>query len=116
MPIGNQETGLLRDIKNTLNHRGVAVGYQQLTVNGTAAKLTIPDVSVTSAIIIIESSTTAPTIAIRYREDGVLPTASVGMPRSTGDLIEIETGENISRFSIIEAVGATTVANITYYR
>lgn len=53
------------------------LGYQQLSVAGTAATLTVP-AGTTLAMLAIESN------AVRYRDDGTSPTSTVGMPMSVG--------------------------------
>lgn len=53
------------------------LGYQQLTLTGSAQSLTVP-AGAKIAQICIE------TAAARYRDDGTDPTASVGMPVAVG--------------------------------
>jgi len=54
-----------------------ALGYQQITTLATATGLTVPTGS-TIAQICIE------TAAVRYRDDGTAPTASIGQPVAAG--------------------------------
>ena len=56
----------------------VPLGYQQLTLTGTAQKLTVPT-GATVAVIAVETANA------RWRDDGVAPTASVGVPMATTD-------------------------------
>lgn len=115
MPIINDQSALNK-IASRLSNYGTAVGYERLTVSSTAVGFTLPAVGENTAVVILESTTAAPTVALRYREDGVAPTSSVGMPLTTGTVFEIQGAENLKRFKAIEATGATTYLHITYYR
>lgn len=57
----------------------VILGFQQLTISGTAALLTVP-AGATIAEICNEGG------AVRYRDDGTAPTASVGVPVAAGSV------------------------------
>lgn len=115
MPIINDQTALNK-IASRLSNNGTAVGYERLTVSSTAVGFTLPAVGENTALVIVESTTAAPTIALRYKEDGGAPTSSLGMPTTTGTVFEVQGAENMKRFKAIEAVGATTYLHITYYR
>jgi hypothetical protein len=85
-------------------------GYQQLTSISSAKKLTIPASCgglTTFARISVEDQ------AVRYRDDGVAPTASVGMPMSVGASMDYE--GTISAIQFIEQTSGGIV-NISYYR
>lgn len=86
--------------------RYVPLGYQQITSLSSAQPLTVP-AGATSAVI------TAETQAVRYRDDGTAPTASVGMPLATGTSIQY-TGA----LTAIQFIEQTTSAklNVLYYR
>jgi len=63
-------------------------GYQQITSLSSAQSLTIPNnnpqgLSGTPTTAIIRCETQA----VRWRDDGVAPTASVGMPLAVGDTL-----------------------------
>lgn len=53
--------------------RYAALGYQQITSLGSATALTVPT-GATTAVITAEAQ------AVRYRDDGTDPSATVGMP------------------------------------
>lgn len=83
-----------------------ALGYQQLAALGTAVGLTIPEG--TSMVVIV-----AETQAVRWRDDGVDPTAAVGMPLAVG--VEfIYTAGNLPSLKFIEQT-ASAKLNVSYY-
>lgn len=90
------------------------VGYQQITSLSAATGLTIPSnatkdpaKAAKAALIIAETQ------SVRWRDDGVDPTASVGMPLPTGAPGIFYTGD----LSAIKFIETTTSAklNVTYY-
>lgn len=81
------------------------LGYCQLTVSSTAVLLSsctggIPDKSAWVQII-------GETAAIRYRADGVAPTASVGMPLATGTPMQYTSV--MAKLQFIAQTGTATV-------
>lgn len=89
----------------------VPLGYCQLTSVGAATKLSscsggIP-AGATMAYIEIEAQ------AARYRDDGVAPTASVGMPIASGGSIFY--AGTLSAVQIIEQTSGAKV-NVLFYR
>lgn len=90
-----------------------ALGYQQVNAAGTAAtfNLTVPtnreNIKPRFAVIQAEAQ------ALRYRDDGVDPTATVGMLIPSGTSIDY-TGD----FNKIRLINATAgaIANISYYQ
>jgi hypothetical protein len=82
------------------------LGYEQLTSLAAATGLTVPSGTVRAVVI--------PTAqAVRWRDDGVNPTASVGMPLAAGVERSFDTA-NLAPLRFIEqAAGA--VLNVTYY-
>jgi hypothetical protein len=83
-----------------------ALGYQQITSLASAAALTVP-AGATVALINVESQ------SVRWRDDGVNPTTSVGMPMPAGEE-KFFTG-SLTGFRIIE-VAASAKLNVSYYR
>lgn len=81
------------------------LGYQQITSLSSATALTVPT-NVTIAMIQPETQ------AVRWRDDGTNPTASVGIQIAAGDLF-IYTGD-LSTIRFIEAV-ASSILNVSYY-
>ena len=90
------------------NYRGErALGYQQLTIDATTSQaLTIP---AGTTLILISPETQA----IRIRDDGTNPTASVGYPVPTGAEMRYSAG-NMAAIKIIGQV-ASAVVNVLYY-
>ena len=89
------------------------LGYQQLTSLSSSTGLTVPQKdlnglagSATFAVIRCETQ------AVRYRDDGTAPTASVGMPLAVGDVLEYDGDLNKIRF--IEQAASAKI-NILYY-
>jgi hypothetical protein len=81
------------------------LGYQQITSLSSAQALTVPR-DATRALI-------APlTQTVRWRDDGVAPTASVGMPAAAGTYLSYD--GDLNRIRFIE-VSASAELNITYY-
>lgn len=83
------------------------LGYQQLGAGIAAATaLTIP---VGCSLVVL----TAEAQAVRWRDDGTDPTATVGMPLAIGTIFEY-TSSQMSRVKFIEqAAGA--ILNASYY-
>jgi hypothetical protein len=89
----------------------VALGYCQLTSLGTAKQVStcsggIP-LGATLAVISVEGA------GIRYRDDGVAPTASVGMPVATGQAFTYQS--TLVNLQIIQQSASATV-DILFYR
>lgn len=89
------------------------MGYQQITNLSSATGLTVPQKDMNGmagtpriAIITPESQ------GVRWRDDGVAPTASVGMPLSAG--VTLQYDGDLSQIKFIEQVSGAKI-NITYY-
>jgi len=89
------------------------LGYEQITTLSASTALTVPSrdvngLSCRPAIAII----TPETQAVRWRDDGVAPTASVGMPLAAG--VTLQYDGDITKIRFIEQ-SASAKLNITYY-
>jgi len=89
------------------------IGYQQITSLSASSALTVPTMDKngnkqqpTIAIIIPEAQ------AVRWRDDGTDPTASVGMPLSAG--VALQYDGDLSKIQFIEQVAGAKL-NISYY-
>lgn len=89
------------------------LGYEQITDLDNAVNLTVPDKDLNGlsckpriAIIVAEGQ------AVRWRDDGVAPTATVGMPLATG--VTLQYDGDITEIQFIEQTPGATL-NITYY-
>lgn len=80
-------------------------GYQQITSLAAATGLTVPS-GATIAIIRPETQ------AVRWRDDGTSPTATVGQPLGTSD--ELYYDVNLAAIEFIEQ-SASAKLNVTYY-
>jgi hypothetical protein len=90
---------------NFANQYQKPLGFQQLASFSTAQTLTVP-ATATMAIISVETN------AIRWRDDGTAPTASVGMPVAVGQTF-IYSG-NLSAITFIPQTGSATM-DVSYY-
>ena len=91
----------------------VCIGYQQITSLTAAASLTVPQRDLsglnqrpTFALI------TPLTGNVRWRDDGVAPTASIGMPLAAG--VTLQYDGDLTRIRFIDN-GGTAELNISYY-
>lgn len=89
------------------------LGYQQITSLSSATGLTVPQVDLNGlackpsiAIITAESQ------AVRWRDDDVDPTASVGMPLASGATLQYD--GDLSKIKFIEQTASAKI-NVTYY-
>ena len=89
------------------------LGYEQITTLTAATALTVPirDVNGLSCRPVI-AIITPETQAVRWRDDGVAPTASVGMPLAAG--VTLQYDGDITKIRFIEQ-SASAKLNITYY-
>lgn len=81
------------------------LGYQQITALNTAATLTVPT-GAKWALIVPETQ------AVRWRDDGTTPTASVGMTLAIAQPLEY-TGD-LTKIQFIEQT-ASAKLNVSYY-
>jgi hypothetical protein len=81
------------------------LGYQQIIGLAAATALTVPT-GANYAIICTESQD------VRWRDDGVNPTAGVGYPLAVGS--ELEMTSNLAAIRFIQQA-ATATLNISYY-
>lgn len=82
------------------------LGYVKLTSLAAATGLTVPDGASTARII-------PETQAVRWRDDGIDPTATVGQPLAVGAEL-LYTAQSLSRLKFIEQT-ASAALNITFY-
>jgi len=89
------------------------LGYQQITTLSSATGLTVPSVDVNGlscrpsiALITPEGQ------AVRWRDDNVNPSATVGMPLAVG--VTLQYDGDLTQIKFIEQVGGAKL-NISYY-
>jgi len=89
------------------------LGYQQITTVSSAIGLTVPTLAPdgsnqkpTFALIISETQ------AVRWRDDGTSPTASVGMPLAAG--VPLQYDGDLNKIKFIEQTAGAKL-NISYY-
>lgn len=97
----------------TLKAITTRLGYQQITSLSSATGLTVPQTDLNGlackpsiAIITVEGA------AVRWRDDGVNPTASVGMPMAIGATLQYD--GDLSQIKFIEQTASAKI-NVTYY-
>lgn len=97
----------------TLKAVTTALGYQQITSVSSSTALTVPSKDVNGlnckpsiAVIICETQ------AVRWRDDGVAPTATVGMPLATGTVLQYD--GNLTQIRFIEQTAGAKI-NVAYY-
>jgi len=97
----------------TLKAITTRLGYQQLTSLSAATGLTVPSKDLNGlackpsiAIITVEAQ------GIRWRDDDVDPTASVGMPIATG--VTLQYDGDLTKIKFIEQTASAKV-NVSYY-
>ena len=90
-----------------------SLGYQQITSLGSAANLTVPardkmgnKQQATIALITPEAQ------AVRWRDDGVAPTSTVGMPLAVG--VTLQYDGDLTNIKFIEQASGAKI-NISYY-
>lgn len=95
-------------VQNRANVRGTdyPLSYQQITATGASIGLIVP-AGARYARIGCEAQ------AARWRDDGVAPTATVGMLQAVGETLEYAGGD----LSTIRFIAATagTILNVSYY-
>ena len=90
-----------------LKHTTNCLGYQQITTVSSSVGLTIPTGTDPTYVIIV-----AQTQAVRWRDDGVAPTASVGMPLDVG--VAFRYDGDLRRIRFFEQA-ASAALNVSYY-
>jgi len=97
----------------TLKAITTRLGYQQITTLNASTALTVPTVDLnglackpTIAII------TPETQAVRWRDDDVAPTSTVGMPLASG--VTLQYDGDLTKIRFIEQA-ASAKLNVTYY-
>lgn len=97
----------------TLKAVTTRLGYQQITPLSASTGLTVPQTDLNGlackpsiAIITVEAQ------AVRWRDDDVAPTASVGMPLASGATLQYD--GDLGKIRFIEQVSGAKL-NVTYY-
>lgn len=83
----------------------VCLGYQQITSLSASTGLTVPD-GATLAVIVPEVQ------PVRWRDDGVAPTATVGMPLGVDTVLSYD--GDLKRIRFIEQTASSAI-NVSYY-
>ena len=84
-------------------------GYEQITVSTTAVGLTLPSNKVRMAVAVVEDQ------AIRYRDDGTDPTATVGTLLKADNSVAI-CGSALGHFKVIRDGASDAKLSVNYYQ
>jgi hypothetical protein len=89
------------------------LGYQQITSLSAATSLTVPStdmngLSLKPSIAIIVPETQA----VRWRDDGIAPTATVGMPLAAG--VTLQYDGDLTKIQFFEQTAGAKL-NVSYY-
>lgn len=87
------------------------LGYCQLTVTGTAALISTCSGGIPARTV--WATMCLETAAIRWRDDGTAPTASVGMPLLAGACLNYS--GTMATMSVIAQTGTNGMLNISFY-
>lgn len=88
-------------------------GYQQITSLTGSTALTVPATDVAGiAGSPVSAFIRCETQGVRWRDDGVAPTASVGFPLSPGDVLVYD--GDLKRIQFIQQSASATL-NVVYY-
>lgn len=82
-----------------------SLGYQQITSLSAATALTVPT-GAARAVIVPETQ------AVRWRDDGIDPSATVGMPLAVAAVLTFD--GNLGKIKFIEQTSAAKI-NVAYY-
>ncbi len=110
---GNQSKSYLEKLVRQGNNSYTCIGHETLVITGTAQSL-VGNVNATNAIIQVQS--TVSTTAIRYWEDGTVPTSSTGFSQGNGAVMELSNQQNIVNFKAIKETAGTTQIVVHYYK
>ncbi len=105
-------TDISRMIMIILANDWRAISNQQLVVNNTVKKLTVPT-NAKYALIVPESD--ADGTAIRYWLDGSAPTTTQGIPRGDLAAFDIVEKQNLINFRVIQAQAGTHNLQVQYF-
>ena len=88
-------------------------GYQQITSLTGSTALTVPTNDVAGIVgSPVAAFIRCETQGVRWRDDGVAPTASVGFPLSPGDVLVYD--GDLKKIRFIEQAASSTL-NVVYY-
>lgn len=91
-------------------------GFVQQTVAGASASLTVP-AGATGATINVEADAAdlGSSRVLRYRDDGGVPTSSVGALAGDGAQINLINQSQLQNFRAIRVTGNSVILNIQYF-
>lgn len=88
------------------------LGYCQLTSLNAAVGLSSCPGGIPAGAVVVQLCSES--VALRYRDDGSLPTATVGMPINSGTCFQYA-GYPLSAFSVIQGA-ASGVLDVAFYK
>lgn len=84
------------------------VGYKQITVSTAGVGLSAPT-NAKRAVIYVEAQ------PIRWRDDAVAPTSSVGVLIAAAASFELQSSQSINGFKAIRSGGTDATLNVVFY-
>ena len=97
----------------TLKAITTRLGYQQITGLSSAKGLTVPSVDLNGLACRPSIALITPeTQGVRWRDDDIDPTASVGMPLAAG--VTLQYDGDLTKIKFIEQTASAKI-NVTYY-
>lgn len=113
MTAANSSDGVPRDVTvTTINTQGtMPMGYRQFVVPSGADGAVAP-VAPEGATMVVIKAEGGP---VRYRDDGVDPTATVGMPLAVGESMVYDARMANLRLIAQEAAPTVTLCNAAFY-
>ena len=90
------------------------MGYQQISSLSSVQSLTVPEIDPVTGLKAMPTIAliTPETQGVRWRDDGVAPTASVGMPIAAG--VSLQYDGDLKKIKFIEQTASSKI-NISYY-
>lgn len=90
------------------------LGYEQISTLSSSIGLTVPSKDPTTGLNVMPTFAliTPETNGVRWRDDGVAPTATVGMPLAAG--VTLQYDGDLKKIRFIEQTASAKI-NISYY-
>jgi len=88
--------------------------FEQLTVSNTVKQLTAAIFQPQTYMKARKAMITVDDAAIRFTTDGSTPTTLIGHSSGSGDVISLESADEIRHFKAIRSTGTDAIINVTY--
>ena len=115
LEFGNQSKSYLSKLVRQGANSFVSMGFEQITVDATIQRLTVP-AGAKYALCVIESDNTTAIVARCLQHYSSSLASGVGVPLKDGSTFDITMTENLSGFCITEEAAHTTILNVEYFK